>query len=249
MTRLARPGHLTRPARPIRLALTFTAAAALVLVAWFLFRRTPASTATPRSIAVLPFETVGGDTANAYFAEGIADELTTALSHVPDLRLAGKRSAARFNGRTSTVQEIGAALNVGSVLEGSVRRADNRVRVSAELTNASDGVVIWSDTYDRDARDVFKVQDDIANAIAGALRVRLAGGSASGTAAARGTEDLEAYDLYLRGLYLFRWRGPGLAQARSTSSEPSPATDVCPRSRRPHGHPAHDALLPARSHG
>jgi serine/threonine-protein kinase len=99
--------RLTRPARPIHLALTLTGVAVVALGAWMLFRQPPASTATPKSLAVLPFETVGGDTANAYFAEGIADELTTALSHVPGLRLAGKRSAARFSGRTSTVQEIG----------------------------------------------------------------------------------------------------------------------------------------------
>ena len=209
-----RPHARTPARRALRALSALSILCALVFAAWTFFRQTPAATATPKSLAVLPFETVGGDTANAYFAEGIADELTTALSHVPGLRLAGKRSAARFSGRTSTVQEIGEALNVGSVLEGSVRRADNRVRVSAELTDASDGVVIWSDTYERDARDVFKVQDDVANAIAGALRVRLAGGSASGTSAARGTSDLEAYDLYLRGLYLFRRRGPGLVQAR-----------------------------------
>jgi TolB-like protein/Tfp pilus assembly protein PilF len=210
----SRAARVTRPLRPIHLVLSLTGVAVVALAAWLLLRQAPASAATPKSLAVLPFETVGADTANAYFAEGIADELTTALSHVPGLRLAGKRSAARFSGRTSTVQEIGKALNVASVLEGSVRRADSRVRVNAELTDASDGVVIWSDSYERDARDVFKVQDDIANAIAGALRVRLSGGLASGTSAARGTSDLEAYDLYLRGLYLFRRRGPGLVQAR-----------------------------------
>ena len=208
------------PPAPTRRARKALAAGVVVLLAaagaWTWTHRGASTTraAAPRSLAVLPFETVGGDTANAYFAEGIADELTTALSHVPELRLAGKRSAARFSGRTSTVQEIGKALNVGSVLEGSVRRADNRVRVSAELTDASDGLVIWSDTYERDAKDVFKVQDDIANAIAGALRVRLAGGATAGAAPARGTSDPVAYDLYLRGLYLFRRRGPGLVQAR-----------------------------------
>jgi len=202
--------RLRRPA----LLLAVVIALGFSFVAWKAFRRSPAAGTAPRSLAVLPFETVGGDTANAYFAEGIADELTRALTNVPGLRLAGKRSAARFSGRASTVQEIGKALNVGSVLEGSVRRAENRVRVSAELTDASDGLVIWSDTYERDAKDVFKVQDDIANAIAGALRVRLAGGTGVSPATARGTDDLEAYDLYLRGLYLFRRRGAGLAQAR-----------------------------------
>ena len=221
-TAISRPHVLTSSSlqvltssRQRRALLAFGALGAglvIAFTAWRVSRRS--ANAAPRSLAVLPFETVGGDTANAYFAEGIADELTTALSHVPELRLAGKRSAARFSGRTSTVQEIGQALNVGAVLEGSVRRADNRIRVSAELTGASDGLVLWSETYERDAKDVFKVQDDIANAIVGALRVRLSAGDAPGTTSARGTSDLEAYDLYLRGLYLYRRRGPGLADAR-----------------------------------
>jgi serine/threonine-protein kinase len=197
------------------------AAALVMLVAaglWALSRRAPTApsgVSSPTSLAVLPFEVSGGDTANAWFAEGIADELTTALARVPELRLAGRRSAARFSGRTSSVQEIGQALDVGAVLEGSVRRADDRIRVSAELTSATDGRVLWSETYERGAKDVFAVQDDIARAIVGALRVRLGGGVAPGAMAARGTTDLEAYDLYLRGLYLYRRRGAGLADARA----------------------------------
>ncbi len=195
-------------------------AALAVLVAaglWALSRRAPTApsgASSPTSLAVLPFETVGGDTADAWFAEGIAEELTTALARVPELRLAGRRSAARFSGRTSTVQEIGQALDVGAVLEGSVRRSADRIRVSAELSSATDGRVLWSETYERGAKDVFAVQDDIARAIVGALRVRLGGGFAPGAVAARGTTDLEAYDLYLRGLYLYRRRGAGLADAR-----------------------------------
>ena len=207
------------PPRRGRPVMAGIAALALLVAAglWALSRRpptAPSAASLPTSLAVLPFETVGGDTADAWFAEGIAEELTTALARVPELRLAGRRSAARFSGRTSTVQEIGQALDVGAVLEGSVRRSADRIRVSAELSSAADGRVLWSETYERGAKDVFAVQDDIARAIVGALRVRLGAGFAPGAVAARGTTDLEAYDLYLRGLYLYRRRGAGLADAR-----------------------------------
>jgi len=208
------------PVRPRGVGRVLGIAALALLAAataWTLSRRpitAPSGAPKSTSLAVLPFASVGGDTANAYFAEGISDELTTALTRVPDLRLAGRRSAARFSGSSSTVQEIGQALKVGAVLEGSVRRAGDRVRVSAELTSATDGVVLWSDTYERAVKDVFAVQDDIAHAIVGALSLRLAGNIATSTAAQRGTNDLEAYDLYLRGLHLFRRRGPGVADAR-----------------------------------
>ncbi len=167
-----------------------------------------------RSLVVLPFESVGGDTANAYFAEGMADELSNALGKVPGLQLAGRSSAASFRGKQKSAQEIGAALNVGGVLEGTVRRAGGKVRVSAQLTNARTGLVLWNDSFERSAQDVFAVQDDIAQAIVRALQVTLAGGAAPAATSARGTSDLEAYDLYQRGMYLYERRGPSLLRAR-----------------------------------
>jgi serine/threonine-protein kinase len=171
-----------------------------------------AVTSGEKSLAVIPFEWVGGDTANAYFAEGVADELTIALAKLPGLRLAGRSSVARFKGKGASAQDIGSALNVGAVLEGTVRRAGNQVRVTAQLSNAADGLVLWSDSYDREAKDVFALQDDITNNITSALRVRL---SSSGASAVAGiaTTNPEAHDLYLRGLYLLRRRGAGLVQA------------------------------------
>ncbi|WP_309669928.1 protein kinase [Gemmatimonas sp.] len=166
-----------------------------------------------RTLVVLPFESVGGDTANAYFAEGMADELSNALGKVPGLQLAGRSSAAAFRGKQKSAQEIGAALNVGGVLEGTVRRAGGKVRVSTQLTNARTGLVLWNDSFERDARDVFAVQDDIAQAIVRALEVTLAGGAAPAATAARGTTDLEAYDLYQRGMYFYQRRGPGVSRA------------------------------------
>jgi serine/threonine-protein kinase len=162
----------------------------------------------PESLAVLPFENVGGDTANAYFAEGIADELTNALAKIPAIRVASRSSAFTFQGKRTDARQVGRALNVGSVLEGTVRRAGNRLRVSAQLTSAGDGLVRWSDTYEREVRDVFAVQDDITRAIVGALRVKLDTASGRAASARRGTTDLEAFDRYLRGRYAWNKRTP-----------------------------------------
>jgi serine/threonine-protein kinase len=169
--------------------------------------------ARAKSLAVLPFASLGGDTANAYFAEGIADELTTALARLPGLRLAGRSSAARFKQRGASAQEIGEALKVGAVLDGTVRRDGDRIRVSAELTSSDDGHLVWKESYERQMKDVFAVQDDITTAIVGALQVQLAGGPSVPNASSTGTTNAMAYDLYLRGLQLYRKRGRDLAQA------------------------------------
>ncbi|MGQ0537687.1 MAG: protein kinase domain-containing protein, partial [Gemmatimonadaceae bacterium] len=199
-------------------------AAALLVVAvgtWLLTRDAPAGTSrsgtaatgADKSLAVIPFVSAGADTANAYFAEGIAEELTTALSRVPGLRLAGRNSAARFRGQGASAIEVGKALNVATVLAGSLRRAGDRVRVTVELTSATDGSVLWQETYERRVEDVFAVQDQIASAIAAALQVRL-GNTDGNSGVAMGTTDFDAYDLYLRGLQLYRnRRGAELREA------------------------------------
>jgi len=206
----------------IAAAALLVVAASGYLVAGRVVRRKSAENAAPvvnaKSLAVLPFASVGGDTANVYFAEGIADELTTALARLPGLRLAGRSSAARYKQRGASAQDIGAALDVGAVLDGTVRRAGDRIRVSAELTSADDGHVIWKESYERELKDVFAVQDDITKAIVGALQMQLAGGTAS-RPSAQGTTNLEAYDLYLRGLQGYRKRGIGLAQAERYLTE------------------------------
>ena len=167
-----------------------------------------------RSLVVLPFTSVGGDTANTYFAAGIADELTSALTQIPGLRLAGRVSASRVKAEGRAAKEIGEALDVAAVLDGSVRRAGQRIRVSAELTSTTDGRVLWSQTYERALEDVFAVQDEITRSIVAALEVRLPGGAGAGVWNARGgTADLAAYDDYLRALQLYRARGPGLVNA------------------------------------
>jgi serine/threonine-protein kinase len=208
----------TTGARSPRWQWITAAAIGLVIVAgvayWSLNRSATRAvdTSAVKSLAVRPFESVGGDTANAYFAEGIADALTTALAQLPGIRVAGRSSAARFRGRDVSAKEIGSALDVGSVLEGTVRRAGDRVRVTAQLTDAVDGLVVWTESYDREAKDVFALQDDITHAIVGALQGKLAGNTPT-AAPTVGTTDPQAYDLYLRGLFLYRRRGPALLRA------------------------------------
>jgi len=168
-----------------------------------------------KSIAVLPFESVGGDTANVYFAEGMADELTTALARVAGLRVAATSSAFSYRNKTADVRDVGKELNVGAVLQGRVRRSGTVMRVTVQLTNATDGIVLWSNTYDREMKDVFAVQDELSRDIVAALKVTLAGGGSAvaSVSALKGTADLEAYDLFLRGLHFLQMRGGGVARS------------------------------------
>lgn len=194
------------------------AALVVVLAAGFAIRhflRAAPVASADKSLAVLPFTAMGGDTASSYLAEGIADEVSNTLSQIPGLRLAGRTSSARFAGRNATPQEVGAALHIATVLDGTVRREGDQILVNAELSNASDGTVVWHEYYQRPAKDIFAVQDEIARAIAGQLQVTL-GNAGARSLAASGTRDPAAYDLYLKGMYLYRRRGSGLADAIST---------------------------------
>jgi len=164
-----------------------------------------------RSVAVLPLENVGGSDSDRYFSEGITDELTSTLGKIPGLRVASRTSVFALKGKGMDAREIAKTLKVSTLLEGTIRRSGDRLRVTAQLTNASDGLALWSDTYERQMKDVFQVQDDITGSIASALRVALAPtpnkqGLPKGTVPA-GTEDLAAYDLYLRGRYFWHQRG------------------------------------------
>jgi serine/threonine-protein kinase len=179
------------------------AAAAIALRPWNRDAAVPPALST---IAVLPFATMGGDTADAWFAEGMADELTTALAKVPGVRVAARSSVARYRGTDQQPSEIGEALGVGAVLDGTVRRAAGRLRVSVELTSAADGLVLWNDRFDREATDIFAVQDEIASAVTSALRGRLLPPD-SAAVAPRGTSDFAAYDLYLKGRFAWSKRG------------------------------------------
>jgi len=151
------------------------------------------------SIAVLPFRNVGGDPEQTYFCEGIADELINALTKIDGLQVASRTSAFRFQGQLLDVREIGTALNVSTILEGSVRMAGRRLRVVAELTNVDDGYHLWSERHERDLQDVFAIQDEIVESIVRALRVRL-GRSEVPATARRHSTNVAAYQDYLRAL-------------------------------------------------
>ncbi|MBC7670929.1 MAG: protein kinase [Polaromonas sp.] len=153
-----------------------------------------------RSLAVLPFVEMSGDTANRYFSDGLSEEITTTLGRIEGLRVAARSSAFALRGRDLDVRRIGETLGVDAVLEGSVRRAGSRLRVSAQLVDAKSGLQLWSDEYDRQMSDVFTVQDEIARAISDALTLRMPAGGV--TARARGATDPAAYDLYLHALAL-----------------------------------------------
>lgn len=214
-----------RPNR-VLLALIPVVLIAIALYAFFAARGAGVSDAEKNSVAVLPFADPQADSSQAYFGEGIADELMTALAKVPGLRVASRTSAIALSKRPDLdVKEIGRQLGVAAVVEGTVRRSGNQLRITAQLTNASDGLALWSDAYERENKDVFAVQDEITNAIVAELRPELSGRPAAGRAASGpGTSDPEAYDLYLRGLYLLERRGIALAAdyfTRATQKDPN----------------------------
>jgi len=177
--------------------------------------RAPAATASrPRisdsshaSIAVLPFRNMSAEKENEYFSDGITEEIINALSSIEALRVASRTSSFAFKGKAEDVRRIGEQLGVRAVLEGSVRRAGSRLRVSAELVNVADGYQLWSERYDREMEDVFAIQDEISLAIANTLKVRLLAGE-EGALVSRATEDVEAYNHYLKGKYFFNRRVP-----------------------------------------
>jgi TolB-like protein len=159
-----------------------------------------------RSIAVLPFVNMSDDEENEFFSDGISEEILNSLAQMPDLRVAARTSSFSFKGQQKEIPEIARELNVRMVLEGSVRKQDDRVRITAQLVDAETGFHAWSQTYDRELKDIFAIQDEIARAIAGELQVKL--GAAHGDGATRpDTTSLEAYDAYLKGLPLFQERG------------------------------------------
>jgi serine/threonine-protein kinase len=164
------------------------------------------------AIAVLPFANVGGDPDNEYFGEGLTDELITGLSRVNALRIASRSSAFAVRGKAMDVRAIGSTLNVDAVLEGSVRRAGNRLRIAVQLVSVSDGYHLWSERYDREVTDVFDIQDEISRTIIDKLRPRLIG-DVTVPSLKRHTGDPEAYGLYLKGRYYWERRPVGTSRA------------------------------------
>ncbi|HVS01534.1 MAG TPA: protein kinase [Thermoanaerobaculia bacterium] len=154
------------------------------------------------AVAVLPFVDMSPEKDQDYFCEGIAEELINGLGRIENLRVASRTSSFQFKGTTADIREIGRRLQVGSVLEGSVRKAGNRLRITAQLVDVQDGYRLWSDRFDRDMKDIFAIQDEIAESIVAALQVTLSPKERRAIQNVS-TRDVEAYDYYLRGRKFF----------------------------------------------
>ena len=159
----------------------------------------------PHSIAVLPFANMSGDKEQEYFSDGLTEELLNSLAEINELQVAARTSAFSFKGTNTDIGTIARKLNVGAVLEGSVRRSANTIRITAQLINAVTGFHLWSKTYDRDLGDVLKLQTEIATAVASALKVTLLGDVAAKVELG-GTRNPAAFDAYLRGAKAFNSR-------------------------------------------
>ena len=165
------------------------------------------------SIAVLPFVNMSADAENEYFCDGLAEELLSALSKIEALRVAARTSAFSFKGKEADIRTIGQMLNVGTVLEGSVRKVGSRVRISAQLINVADGYHVWSQRYDREMHDIFEVQDELTLAIVDALKVKLLGAEKAAVLK-RYTDNTEAHQLYLLGRYHYsKWTEDGFKKS------------------------------------
>jgi TolB-like protein/Tfp pilus assembly protein PilF len=166
---------------------------------------TPASTMRTRrkdSLVVLPFENLSVDPSDEYFSDGITEDITAALARISGLRVLSRGSAMQYKGTTKTLAEIADELGVATIIEGSVRRSAQKIRVVVDAVDAGSHEVLWSETYDREPQDIFAVQSEVAEAVARAMQRELSSANAKALGT-RGTRDVEAYDLYLRGR--FHW--------------------------------------------
>ncbi|HNS17070.1 MAG TPA: adenylate/guanylate cyclase domain-containing protein [Bacteroidales bacterium] len=155
------------------------------------------------SIAVLPFTNLSPEKDQEYFCDGMVEELINVLSHIPELKVVARTSAFSFKGKEVDIRDIGEKLNVRNILEGSVRKSGNQLRISAQLIDVSDGYHLWSNTYDRELKDVFVIQDEISLAIVDALKTKLLPGD---KIEKQQTENTEAYQLYLKGRFFWNKR-------------------------------------------
>src|SRR5437764_1377413 len=172
----------------------------------WLYQRVQSSAAMERSIAVLPFENRSEDNANAYFAEGIQDEILTRLSKIADLKVISRTSTQHYKSAPQNLPEIAKQLGVAHILEGSVQKSGDAVRVNVQLIKAANDSHLWADTFDRKLTDIFLVESEVAKAIADTLKAKLTGAEEQ-LIAARPTSDLTAYELYLKGRVLWGKRG------------------------------------------
>ncbi|HEY1725396.1 MAG TPA: winged helix-turn-helix domain-containing protein [Steroidobacteraceae bacterium] len=180
-------------------------------------RQAAATPASPASIAVLPFASLSSDPEKDFFGEGIAEELIHLLARVPGLKVPARTSSFAYKGRKVDARDIARDLGVGMLLEGSVRSAGDRIRVTAQLIEAESGFHVWSQTYDRQFADVFELQDELAASIVQALRLNLGDGVAATIQAAPPTRDVDAYRMYLQARSL--WIGLGFVEHGATAIE------------------------------
>ena len=174
-------------------AVILSASAGLLLLPWAIRQK------VDKSVAVLPFENLSEDKANAYFAEGIQEEILTRLAKIADLKVISRTSTQRYQSKPDNFAQIAKELGVSNILEGSVQKAGNQVRVNVHLVNAQTGSQLWAETYDRKLSDIFVVESEIAKGIAGSLQAKLTGREEQALVA-NPTNNPEAYDAYLRGL-------------------------------------------------
>ena len=166
-----------------------------------------------KSIAVLPFVNMSSDRENEFLSDGISEDLLSALSRIEGLHVVARTSCFAFKGRSQDIREIGEALGVETVLEGTVRKADNKLRITAQLINVVDGFRLWSQSFDREMQDVFAIQDDVTRAIMAALKLRLASLDDQPLVKLP-TTSTEAYELYLKGRFFWNQRGTDLKKAQ-----------------------------------
>jgi adenylate cyclase len=165
------------------------------------------------SIAVLPFQNMSGDPEQEYFADGMVEEIITALSRIRWLFVSARNSSFSYKGQSPDVKRVGRELGVRYVLEGSVRKAGGRVRITAQLIDAQNGAHLWANRFDGSLEDIFELQDQVANSVAGVIEPTLEAAEIR-RSAARPTSDVSAYDLYLRGLALgYSWERNGIFRA------------------------------------
>ena len=191
---------------------------------------TGASVPGSASVAVLPFINISGDPDNEYFSDGLTEELLNVLTNIKDLKVAARTSSFHFKGQTGDISEIARQLGVSSILEGSVRQSKTRIRITAQLISAADGYHLWSETFDRVLDDVFAVQDEIASAVAKALKVKLLGEDGDRPRNG-GTKNNEAFNAYLLGEH-HRNRGDNETALRAAISAFRKAIDLDPNYAR-----------------
>ena len=208
--------RLGRPPKGKASSLSLVAMVMLLMGGWWAMRARSGGTGSPsgvveppRSIAVLPFRNLRGDSSGEYFSDGVTEEILYALMQVPELRVAARASAFRFKGQAIDAREVGRRLGVAAVLEGSIQREGDEVRITAQLIDTRNGSQIWSGKFDGHLADLFAVEDEISQALAEALKVRLGLIARS----VPGSTPVKAHDLYLRGLSLLAVRGPALQQS------------------------------------